>query len=58
VILSAAIACFYDIAPFGRSDRFHRPARWLLWLGILFTLLVYFFPPGITGTLMKNGAHR
>ncbi len=33
------------------------PERWLLWLGILFILLVYFFPAGIAGTLMKKGAH-
>lgn len=33
------------------------PDRWLLWLGILFVLLVYFFPAGIAGTLMKKGAH-
>ena len=30
------------------------PDRWLLWLGILFILLVYFFPAGIAGTLMKK----
>ncbi|MAZ17719.1 branched-chain amino acid ABC transporter permease [Oricola sp.] len=34
------------------------PDRWLLWLGILFILLVYFFPAGIAGTLMKKGSHR
>ncbi|MFP1630336.1 branched-chain amino acid ABC transporter permease [Zhengella sp. ZM62] len=33
------------------------PDRWLLWLGILFILLVYFFPAGIAGTLMKKGGH-
>ncbi|MXU66657.1 branched-chain amino acid ABC transporter permease [Oceanomicrobium pacificus] len=27
------------------------PDRWLLWLGILFILLVYFFPKGLVGTL-------
>ncbi len=33
------------------------PDRWLFWLGILFILLVYFFPAGIAGTLMKKGGH-
>ncbi|MEZ5809792.1 MAG: branched-chain amino acid ABC transporter permease [Rhizobiaceae bacterium] len=33
------------------------PDRWLLWLGVLFILLVYFFPAGIAGTLMKKGQH-
>jgi branched-chain amino acid transport system permease protein len=27
------------------------PDRWLLWLGVLFVLIVYFFPAGIVGTL-------
>ncbi|QPM88833.1 branched-chain amino acid ABC transporter permease [Pseudooceanicola algae] len=31
------------------------PDRWLLWLGILFILLVYFFPRGIAGTAMQKG---
>lgn len=34
------------------------PDRWLLWLGILFILLVYFFPAGIAGTLMKKGGQQ
>ena len=34
------------------------PDRWLLWLGVLFILLVYFFPAGIAGTLMKKGSQR
>lgn len=34
--------------------QFLDPDRWLLWLGILFILLVYFFPAGIAGTLMKG----
>ncbi|KAB2846948.1 MAG: branched-chain amino acid ABC transporter permease [Hyphomicrobiaceae bacterium] len=31
------------------------PDRWLLWLGILFILSVYFFPTGIVGRLRKDG---
>jgi len=27
------------------------PDRWLLWLGVLFILSVYFFPTGIVGRL-------
>jgi branched-chain amino acid transport system permease protein len=34
---------------------FH-PDRWLLWLGILFILSVYFFPSGIVGKLRKDKA--
>ena len=33
-------------------------ACWLLWLGVLFILLVYFFPAGIAGTLMGKGAAK
>jgi branched-chain amino acid transport system permease protein len=29
---------------------FH-PDRWMLWLGVLFILSVYFFPTGIVGKL-------
>ena len=32
------------------------PDRWPLWLGLLFILLVLFFPAGIAGTLMKKGS--
>lgn len=34
------------------------PDRWLLWLGLLFILLVYFFPAGIAGTLMGKGTRK
>lgn len=34
------------------------PDRWLLWLGVLFILLVYFFPAGIAGTLMGKGGQK
>jgi branched-chain amino acid transport system permease protein len=29
------------------------PDRWLLWLGVLFILSVYFFPSGIVGKLRE-----
>ena len=29
------------------------PDRWLLWLGVLFVLSVYFFPTGIVGKLRQ-----
>jgi branched-chain amino acid transport system permease protein len=32
---------------------FH-PDRWLLWLGVLFVLVVYFFPTGIVGKLRER----
>jgi branched-chain amino acid transport system permease protein len=32
---------------------FH-PDRWLLWLGTLFVLMVYFFPAGIVGSLRRR----
>ncbi|MBA5776755.1 branched-chain amino acid ABC transporter permease [Stappia sp. F7233] len=31
------------------------PERWLLWLGVLFILSVYFFPAGIVGRLRGQG---
>jgi branched-chain amino acid transport system permease protein len=31
------------------------PDRWLLWLGVLFILSVYFFPTGIVGRLRAKG---
>jgi branched-chain amino acid transport system permease protein len=32
------------------------PDRWLLWLGVLFVLIVYFFPAGIVGTLREKNS--
>ena len=34
------------------------PDRWLLWLGVLFVLSVYFFPAGIVGTLRARAVER
>jgi branched-chain amino acid transport system permease protein len=31
------------------------PDRWLLWLGVLFVLCVYYFPAGIVGRLRRPG---
>lgn len=31
------------------------PDRWLFWLGVIFILLVYFFPKGIAGTIAAKG---
>lgn len=35
-------------------ERLLSPDRWLLWLGVLFILSVYFFPTGIVGRLRGN----
>src|SRR5690606_24802522 len=32
------------------------PDRWLLWLGLLFVLSVYYFPTGIVGKLRERAA--
>ncbi|MDO5289752.1 MAG: branched-chain amino acid ABC transporter permease [Pseudomonadota bacterium] len=34
------------------------PDRWLLWLGLLFVLSVYYFPTGVVGRLRARGAHH
>jgi len=31
------------------------PDRWLLWLGVLFVLSVYYFPTGVVGRLRARG---
>jgi branched-chain amino acid transport system permease protein len=36
--------------------RLINPDRWLLWLGVLFVLIVYFFPSGIVGRLREGRA--
>ena len=33
------------------------PDRWLLWLGLLFVLSVYYFPTGVVGRLRAAAAH-
>jgi branched-chain amino acid transport system permease protein len=37
---------------------FLHPDRWMLWLGVLFVLSVYFFPSGIVGKLRQRRAPR
>jgi branched-chain amino acid transport system permease protein len=32
------------------------PDRWLLWLGVLFVLSVYYFPTGVVGRLRASAA--
>ena len=34
------------------------PDRWMLWLGLLFILSVYFFPTGIVGKLRAGALAR
>jgi branched-chain amino acid transport system permease protein len=34
------------------------PDRWLLWLGVLFVLSVYYFPTGVAGKLRAQAALR
>lgn len=34
------------------------PDRWLLWLGLLFVLSVYYFPTGVVGRLRERAATR
>jgi branched-chain amino acid transport system permease protein len=34
------------------------PDRWLLWLGVLFVLSVYYFPTGVVGRLRARAHAR
>lgn len=34
------------------------PDRWMLWFGIFFILVVYFFPSGVVGRLRESAARR
>jgi branched-chain amino acid transport system permease protein len=38
--------------------QFITPDRWLLWLGVLFVLSVYYFPAGIVGRLRASASTR
>ncbi len=40
------------------AERLFDPDRWLLWLGLLFVLSVYFFPTGIIGRLRQAAAAK
>ncbi len=34
------------------------PDRWMLWLGVLFVLSVYYFPTGVVGRLRAAALRR
>jgi branched-chain amino acid transport system permease protein len=51
-VVNAALAAVPPLAAL-----FH-PDRWLLWLGVLFVLIVRFFPQGIVGRLRQPPAER
>ncbi len=42
------------LAEFGAIAALVHPDRWLLWLGVLFILSVYFFPAGVVGSLRRS----
>lgn len=53
--LQDGLAWTYALSqPLGGLSQLFNPDRWLLWLGILFVLSVYYFPSGIVGHLQKN----
>jgi branched-chain amino acid transport system permease protein len=41
------------LAPLPVLPALFQPDRWLLWLGLLFILMVYFFPAGVVGSLRR-----
>jgi branched-chain amino acid transport system permease protein len=41
-------------APGPALPRLFNPDRWLLWMGVLFVVIVYFFPSGIVGRLRNQ----
>ncbi|MDO8789075.1 MAG: branched-chain amino acid ABC transporter permease [Sulfuritalea sp.] len=55
VLMAQASAAMSGV-PF-LANLFH-PDRWLLWLGVLFVLSVYFFPTGIVGRLRTKAPAR
>ena len=55
VLMAQASAAMSGV-PF-LANLFH-PDRWLLWLGVLFVLSVYFFPTGIVGRLRTKALER
>ena len=52
VLMAAAAASLADLPLLAKLVS---PDRWLLWLGVLFILSVYFFPAGIVGRLRGRG---
>ena len=49
---------FNDVPHASLLVQIFHPDRWLLWLGILFILSVYFFPTGIVGKWRNKSAQR
>ena len=47
-LMKLAATAVHDVPVLGQIVS---PDRWLLWLGILFVLSVYYFPAGVVGRL-------
>ena len=49
---------FFGVAPgaYTTVSALLSPDRWLLWLGVLFVLSVYYFPTGVVGRLRSSAA--